>query len=416
MYIIPGYTKFIIENDVLSVKSELFQSELIIDEKEIINEFNSIVNNGGFETIDTNLKKVLYEEGMVQTKKEIKESLEEVKRICDDDLFITIMPTENCNFKCIYCYENITNNVISDEILNHIQNYISLNIEKCNNLNISWFGGEPTLCKKKIIKFSHFIKTISQMNNVKYSADMTTNGFLLNKENFIDYFNAGIKHFQVTVDGSKHDIFRPHKSGVNTLEIILDNLLSISELSEEFDFEITIRRNISKNNNDLIWYDYLKSIFGEDDRFKLMVAITSDWGGTGVKSIDLINKNKKQTRDLHENYIKKIGMPVIGKNKSPFSDVCYSSFNKGFIFRPNGNIEKCTIALGRKGNVVGNVDSNLGILINEDLNKIWTKSNIYEDCIRCDQVLSCLNIACRKIYAIDGVRPNKCLCQIKSEE
>lgn len=51
MYIIPGYTKFFIENDILLVKSESFQSEIIIDEEEIINEFISIINNEGFDTM-----------------------------------------------------------------------------------------------------------------------------------------------------------------------------------------------------------------------------------------------------------------------------------------------------------------------------------------------------------------------------
>lgn len=31
----------------------------------------------------------------------------------------------------------------------------------------------------------------------------------------------------------------------------------------------------------------------------------------------------------------------------------YSSFKKGFIFRSDGNIEKCTIALEKQGNAVG---------------------------------------------------------------
>lgn len=49
------------------------------------------------------------------------------------------------------------------------------------------------------------------------------------------------------------------------------------------------------------------------------------------------------------------------------------------------------------------IDKILGIIINEDLNKFWIKSNIDRECIKCKQVLGCLNIACRKLHAIDGV-------------
>lgn len=49
------------------------------------------------------------------------------------------------------------------------------------------------------------------------------------------------------------------------------------------------------------------------------------------------------------------------------------------------------------------IDKILGAIINEDLNKIWIKLKIDRECIKCKQVFSCLNIACRKIYAIDGV-------------
>lgn len=65
--------------------------------------------------------------------------------------------------------------------------------------------------------------------------------------------------------------------------------------------------------------------------------------------------------------------------------------------------------------VVGYVDKILGVIINED-KKIWTKSNIDEACIKCNQVLSCLNIACRKLHAVDGLKFNACLCKIKKEE
>lgn len=143
-----------------------------------------------------------------------------------------------------------------------------------------------------------------------------------------------------------------------------------------------------------------------------MVAITSNWGGDTIKKVRLINENKRTIKKIHNEYIKNLGLQLVCENKGPCSDVCFSSFKKGFVFRANGDIEKCTIALDKKSNKVGYIDHDKGVIINDDLNKLWYQSRLHDSCITCKDVCSCLNKMCEKYQIIDGIKCSKCLCKI----
>lgn len=77
----------------------------------------------------------------------------------DEDLFLTIIPTTNCNFKCVYCYEEYNPLTINEAMQQNIVNFVMNKIKKCRNLYVSWFGGEPLLALDKIKALSNeFIK------------------------------------------------------------------------------------------------------------------------------------------------------------------------------------------------------------------------------------------------------------------
>lgn len=132
------------------------------------------------------------------------------------------MPTEKCNFNCTYCYEKKSDLVMSKNIFTHIKDYIMQNLGECRTINLSWFGGEPTLNIDMVLDLSYFVKNLSFKNNVDYVGDMTTNGYLLDLINFIRFYDAGIRIFQITLDGFSHDKFRMLSTGGNTLKLILE--------------------------------------------------------------------------------------------------------------------------------------------------------------------------------------------------
>lgn len=401
MYLLPGYVKYREENGNIYVFSDLFQNEIEINEKDLIKEFHALVDNKGCQHLSTPLEKFLHKQGLLQNEIEINQSLEEAKKLLADDLLLTIMPTEGCNFRCTYCYESHKPINMTKEMLSHIRNYIADQAATSKNVAISWFGGEPTLCKNAILEMSSFIQKLQQNYTFKYSANMTTNGYLLDYESFKQYYKAGINEYQITLDGWNHDSTRPHVSGDGTLKTILENLKDISLLSEDYKFHIIIRHNILDGDPDFSWYDFLYEQFGSDSRFSVLVAPVNDWGGETVKMLNILGGDKKIAfTELHEDYLDKIGMHRIGKVKSPFSDVCYASCNRGFIFRADGKVEKCTIALNNPKNQVGIIHPEKGVILDKASCKRWCTSDLKAECLTCKNVLSCLNIACRKVVIV----------------
>ncbi|MCP3781446.1 4Fe-4S cluster-binding domain-containing protein [Paenibacillus sp. MZ03-122A] len=58
-------------------------------------------------------------------------------------LSLIILPNEDCNFRCTYCYESFSKNFMKESVQNGINNYIRKNIKKYARLHVEWFGGEP---------------------------------------------------------------------------------------------------------------------------------------------------------------------------------------------------------------------------------------------------------------------------------
>lgn len=62
-------------------------------------------------------------------------------------LGLIILPTEKCNFRCTYCYEDFENKRIDKKVVDGIKNLLSNRSNNLKILNIELFGGEPLLTK-----------------------------------------------------------------------------------------------------------------------------------------------------------------------------------------------------------------------------------------------------------------------------
>ena len=264
MYTLPGYVEYYEEDGAIYITSKLLQNKVKITEKPLQEEFYAIVRCGGCPDISTPLTRFLHEQELLLNSEEITQALKEAVSILNDTLLLTIMPTEGCNFRCPYCYEEHTPISMSRAVLDRIQEYIAEQAPRFGLIQINWFGGEPTLCKDTILETSELIQSLQRENSFLYSSAMTTNGYLLNVENFKEYYAAGIINYQITLDGWNHDQTRPHVSGRGTLQTILDNLTAISALPEEYQFQILLRHNILAGDRDFSWYDNLYKLFGAD--------------------------------------------------------------------------------------------------------------------------------------------------------
>lgn len=410
MYILPGYTTFYEEDGVIFVASKLLQNQVKIADPELQEEFRSIVRCGGCPEISTPLTQFLHEQELLANEAEITLLLNQAKKLLDDILLITIMPTEGCNFRCRYCYEDHVPISMRRETLDQIQAYIADQAPHFKTIQINWFGGEPTLCKDIVLETANLVQSLQAVHAFQYHSNMTTNGYLLNMESFQQFYEAGITSYQITLDGWNHDKTRPHVSGAGTLQTILSNLTAISTLPKErYQFSIVLRHNILAGDRDYSWYDELYKRFGADDRFSVLVRPVGDWGGESVHSLDILKGESREALLLeHIGYLEKIGMRHNNGSKGPFSKICNASYPHGMVFRPSGKIEKCTVCLDHPKNRLGVVDPEKGIILDPAVNALWSSFDLKLECFTCPDALSCCNMKCKMQSIINGREESSC--------
>lgn len=403
MFFFPGYTVYQIKEDEVLISSKLFQNVVRITELPLRIEFEELVQNGGCMKIETELQRFLHEQELLQNEEEVRASLGKLREIMNQTLHLTMIPTEGCNFRCSYCYENHVPAFMRNETLQQIKKFIGERVSKFHSVHLGWFGGEPTLCKDVVVEMSEFMLELKKKFVFEYESTMTTNGYLLDIQLFLQLFEVGITTYQVTLDGWKHNQSRPHVSGKGTLQQITDNLKAMSQLdAEKYPFHVIIRYNILAEDEDFTWYDYLYELFGQDKRFHVALSPINDWGGDGVKEMKLLAGSKREeVLKKHYEYMKQIGLQSDAKPATPLSKICYAAYPNSYIFQADGKIGKCTVALKDEKNCIGQVEDS-GIVLNEELNREWCECNITTECVKCPDVLSCLNLQCGRKKVIEG--------------
>lgn len=148
--------------------------------------------------------------------------------INDEELFhLIINPTLSCNFKCWYCYETDKPKEFMDGNLIHkVKLFIKKQAQERKFLQISFFGGEPLLGHKHIVKpLIEFAKEITAQTGCKLSVGFTTNGFLINDSLISFWSKNNVTRIQITLDGNKelHNRTRFPYASCDTYSVIIQN-------------------------------------------------------------------------------------------------------------------------------------------------------------------------------------------------
>lgn len=135
---------------------------------------------------------------------------------------ISLMLTEDCNFKCEYCFIKKNPQRITWGIAKQAIDWlVNENKDSKEKMNINFFGGEPTLEWDMIEKIVAYGKNKSD----RLTYGMTTNGSLLTKER-MDYCERNNIGILFSVDGPEHvqNIHRKTRSGEGTFDKIENNM------------------------------------------------------------------------------------------------------------------------------------------------------------------------------------------------
>lgn len=314
-------------------------------------------------------------------------------------LTLILLPTENCNFRCTYCYETFEKNLMTENVQNAVIQYVEKNITNYDSIHFEWFGGEPLIAYRVIEYISRNVMKICRANRVRYTASMTTNGYLLSIDMFRKLQKLRVVHFQVTIDGTSaiHDTQRVLMGGQATFNRIMKNLKEIKESIPSRTFSINVRTNISANMLESLddFSDLLIESFADDKRFKFFWKPVGDWGGDSVKKVKLctmseilpyIERNMKKGMDFS---------PVIDMIK-PAGSVCYASKKNNFVIGSDGILYKCTVAFNMKENQVGQLNDDGKMYLNKERYNLWVSGHEENDvsCQDCQLRPACQGATC----------------------
>lgn len=284
-------------------------------------------------------------------------------------LELIILPTEQCNFRCKYCYENFEIGRMKPETVASLKALIWERTKDIQQLRLSWFGGEPLIAKDIVFDISEYAKECCETNGVKLVGNVTTNGYHLDPDTVQKFDRYSAADFQITIDGSKefHNQTRVLASGAGTYDRILSNLLEIKKT--DIQFRVSIRLHVTKENYEHVeaGYDILRDIFRDDDRFSFWAKAIENLGGPS--SVQDHVPDKISARGV-VGRINGTGSKT-QENRFTLPYICYAGRPNSFVIRADGTVAKCTVAFSSKSNAVGHLNENGSLSLDINRLRLW---------------------------------------------
>jgi uncharacterized protein len=308
---------------------------------------------------------------------------------------LILLPTEKCNFRCTYCYEDFELGKMPEWVQKGIENLISARADQLKLLRFSWFGGEPLLAKGVMLRIADFACRLGKEKGFNVEGGTTTNGYLLDLELARQLITLKQDFFQITLDGWReaHDVTRRRADGRGTFDRIWKNLLALKTL--DLKFEVQLRVHVRHDN-----LDSLKTLcreialeFGNDPRFYVDFQDVRDMGGQGSSNVVVIPQSEfgrikhqlgalmaqtlGQEVEPEQPEVRQVGESASSRRASernlaePY--VCYAAKPNSLLIRSNGRVGKCTVALDDSRNDIGSLGEDGSVTIDNELLRGWVR-------------------------------------------
>ncbi|MFI9597882.1 radical SAM protein [Nonomuraea sp. NPDC052265] len=329
------------------------------------------------------------------------DSMERYYKQRRDALQLILMPTEKCNFRCVYCYEDFVKGKMSDEVRSGIVRLVEREAPHLKTLNVAWFGGEPLSALGVIREVSAELIALCDANGIEYSSSMTTNGFLLSSGVAEETLGLRISRYQITLDGtaSSHDQLRVLRNGRGTFDTIVANLTALRE--SRHDFKVRIRVNFTPQVAQEMpgFLAFMGERFGNDPRFSIWFHPVGRWGGPHDEDIETCDQQSAE--ELERGFTGAAadsGFPLTSWEQlmRPFGSTCYAADPRSYVIGSDGMVYKCTVALREPKNHVGQLSSDGDLRLREDRMAVWVSSGAQVDtgCQACAFRPACHGDAC----------------------
>jgi len=325
------------------IYKKIIDGEQLDDQKKLIKEFRK-----GFFVLPDEFDELGYLRVMAN-----------IRRFQTNNLSLTIAPTLDCNFACIYCFEEKSKVYMDKKVEKETLNFIEKRLPTVNSLSISWYGGEPLLAMNTIENISKNLISKSEELGFKYRGYIVTNRYLLTKKVAEKLRDLAVYGAQITIDGPRniHNKRRPLRNGKGTFDTIFENFMASVDILDN----IAIRVNIDKTNRKYIpkLIDFFKdsglekiaSIYFSPVRRLTQVCESA------VGCYEERKEFSKEEVELYK-YLDEKGFKISIFPK-PLYGFCGAIQLNSFLIGPEGNLYKCWNTIGMKDKMIGNVSEGI---------------------------------------------------------
>jgi uncharacterized protein len=377
-----------------------------------------LLSQKGFAARPTGIVKYLRDRGFL-----IAEGTNEFRRIQlgfgqqhyrSDRLELILLASEDCNFRCQYCYEDFARGTMEPWVRTGIKKLVEKRLPTLRGLSVLWFGGEPLYGLPAIEELAPFFEETARTHSLSFVSSMTTNGYLLTPDVVDKLLAWNVRKFQVTIDGTPedHDCNRPARNGEGTFWTIFNNLREMSRRPDTF--VVDIRINFDRGNYPRIgeFMDLVKEELRHDPRYKIRFRAVGRWGGPNDAQLDVCTEDEsgRVVQQLREE-ARRRGFNVtedLRDVKGMGAQVCYAARPYNYVIGASGKLMKCTVELDKNDrNVVGRINEEGDLLINQDRMALWTEPAFENDtkCQKCVVLPTCQGIYCPLIRIEENKSP-----------
>lgn len=298
--------------------------------------------------------------------------LEILQAIDSSNMHLIILPTEQCNFRCTYCYEDFAIGRMSTETIESIKFLLSCRSADLSDIKVSWFGGEPLVAQDIVLDIMNFLDR-DIFNGKAISSDITTNGYRLSPDLFEELTSLRVNNYQISLDGLRnyHDKNRPLANGSGTFDRIWYNVTSTKRYSRQFTMNIRVHADRDNIGHLPEFIDEFANEFGGDDRFGLYIRHVSKLGGANDNNLNVLKHSELSTLNDLRAYAtsKRIRTSKLDET----SYICYAAKPNSFVIRADGTLAKCTVAFASPHNNVGRLESGGTMELDNSKLRTWAE-------------------------------------------
>lgn len=311
-------------------------------------------------------KQLLYKMGFLVDK-----NCDELQRLLDnnktniqsqDNKIFTICPTTHCNARCFYCFENdrkhcvMTKQIAEDTIKFIVKDTLNSNAK---HLTINWFGGEPLLAQNTIDFITQSLLNNKEfMQKVDMSANITTNGILINPEIIQKFNDWKIKAVQITLDGYGK-VYEQRKNYFNTPNAFKKIIEVIKELcNNKINTSIRLNYDDENINSILELIEYLNKELTDEQKQNLQ-TYPAKLECNQSCSICNLRADDNYLKILKQLHISNIGKSFKQLNLKYRFAHCLIGSEYNYVIGADGNIYKCNEHVDNISKSIGNVQTGI---------------------------------------------------------